>query len=455
MREDRRFKAAGIVLMVLALGLAMLTLDDAAQSRANPWGLTPHVAGGAALAAAMAALAAWCLAVGCGALEPGRDERRRAALKWQALLGVAAVPLALLMVQVDRVLPPEGESSVASDVAGLFAVVVALAVLHLLRRIVRHEAVTAAESMARDPRPPVLYLRSFKDDRAAVLTDHGAPGTAALIGLFALASPEQELAWLLGEYGPVVAIGKPGEALPELGAARLYVGHDEWQAKVHSLMQVAGLVVMRVGSTPGVAWEVEQALRQFPKQRLLLVLIGTTELAPEVDAVLRPVLGNLLPVALAQPPSTGWRRWVGRPPTRIGALVGFKADGAPRLITLRSIPQTWAGWGGFFAGASTLRPSMSALKEAFAQLRPSVQRQWPARRVQPSRGLAVFLGFLLGHFGAHWFYLGHRRRGGVYVLMLPIAPFFAWCDAFHMLWMTEPEFQQRYGADAPFRKGTP
>jgi TM2 domain len=224
---------------------------------------------------------------------------------------------------------------------------------------------------------------------------------------------------------------------------------------VHSLMQAAGLVVLRVGSTPGVAWEVEQALRQFPKQRLLLVLIGTTELAPEVDAVLRPVLGSLLSAALAQPPRAGWRRWLGTPPTRIGALVGFMADETPRLIAVRSIPHTAAGWGWFFAGAGTLRPSMSALKEAFAQVHPALQGQWPARRPQPSRGLAVFLGFLLGHFGAHWFYLGHRRRGRLYVLMLPVALFFAWWDAFHMLWMTEPEFQHRYGADAPFRKGTP
>ena len=38
--------------------------------------------------------------------------------------------------------------------------------------------------------------------------------------------PEQELAVLMGRLGPVVAIGKPGERLPELGAARLYVADD-------------------------------------------------------------------------------------------------------------------------------------------------------------------------------------------------------------------------------------
>jgi hypothetical protein len=28
---------------------------------------------------------------------------------------------------------------------------------------------------------------------------------------------------------PVIAVGKPGETLPELGAARMYVGHEDWQ----------------------------------------------------------------------------------------------------------------------------------------------------------------------------------------------------------------------------------
>ena len=53
--------------------------------------------------------------------------------------------------------------------------------------------------------------------------------------LISVRTPEQELADILEHVGPVVAVGKPGEPLPELGAARLYVSHDEWQGKVHDV----------------------------------------------------------------------------------------------------------------------------------------------------------------------------------------------------------------------------
>ena len=70
------------------------------------------------------------------------------------------------------------------------------------------------------------------------------------------------MAEILAHVGPVVAIGKPGEPLPELGAARLYVADDQWQAKVIELMGKAALVVIRLGASPGLLWEIEQSLAQ-------------------------------------------------------------------------------------------------------------------------------------------------------------------------------------------------
>jgi hypothetical protein len=51
----------------------------------------------------------------------------------------------------------------------------------------------------------------------------------------------------MSKIGPFVAIGRPGERLPQLGAIRLYVADPEWQEMVTRLMSEAALVVLRAG----------------------------------------------------------------------------------------------------------------------------------------------------------------------------------------------------------------
>ena len=65
------------------------------------------------------------------------------------------------------------------------------------------------------------------------------------------------------------------------------------------------------------------------------------------------------------------------------------------------------------------------------------------------RGVAVTLALVFGGFGAQWFYLGRRRRGVVYVLMLPLflAPvFLGFFDAYRFLWVDRAEFDTRFSA---------
>ena len=64
--------------------------------------------------------------------------------------------------------------------------------------------------IARDARPLVLYLRSFRDDAIA------ARVTRIELGEFV--TEEERLVEVMQPIGPVIAIGRPGE-LPDLGAA--------------------------------------------------------------------------------------------------------------------------------------------------------------------------------------------------------------------------------------------
>lgn len=130
-------------------------------------------------------------------------------------------------------------------------------------------ASSAEDVLARDHRPPVIYLRSFKDDPTTARTMMGAPiGWAFLFGV--IETEEEMLASSLSEIGPVITIGRPGEELRELGAARMYADEAEWHQKVDSLITSARLVVLRLGQTEGFWWEVEESLRKMNPHQLLV-----------------------------------------------------------------------------------------------------------------------------------------------------------------------------------------
>src|SRR5262249_14819268 len=61
-------------------------------------------------------------------------------------------------------------------------------------------------------------------------------------------------------FGPIVAIGRPGERDMPFGAARIYVADDVWQAKVMELAQSGRAIVLVADATSGVAWEIQSMM---------------------------------------------------------------------------------------------------------------------------------------------------------------------------------------------------
>ncbi len=128
----------------------------------------------------------------------------------------------------------------------------------LLKRGLRALQPPGDEVLRKDDRPPILYLRSFIDDSASQQMTRVKLGVMQFVP-----DPRAEdaLAALLNCLGPFVAIGRPGEPLPETGAYRIYVGDPEWKAKVRELMSRCRLTIMLGrATTQGVQWEIEQAL---------------------------------------------------------------------------------------------------------------------------------------------------------------------------------------------------
>jgi hypothetical protein len=115
----------------------------------------------------------------------------------------------------------------------------------------------AKKALAEDRRAPVLLLRSFTQDRTS---------------LFAADTLEAHLAAALREIGPVIAVGRPHEGLPPEGADRIYYQDEEWRRRVELDMSRAQVLVIRVGTTPNLLWEIRAAFCVATPERTLLVL---------------------------------------------------------------------------------------------------------------------------------------------------------------------------------------
>jgi hypothetical protein len=76
--------------------------------------------------------------------------------------------------------------------------------------------------------------------------------------------------------GPYVSVGRPGEGSKyggvDIGAAKMYVEDNDWQDVVRNWLLTASAVVIEVGPSQGVLWELDYAIRHVESIRLLLVL---------------------------------------------------------------------------------------------------------------------------------------------------------------------------------------
>ena len=155
---------------------------------------------------------------------------------------------------------------------GLAFLPFALAGSRLMQRARQTLALRSAEVRDRDPRPPVLFVRSFVDDLLEL-----APKVEYFSRLFRKRLTLEE--FLVGRQmtlGPVVAIGKPGEALSPLGAAREYVHGPGWQDRVRGLLGESSWVVAILGGGEGLKWEYEQILQRDLTGRFILVVPPAT-----------------------------------------------------------------------------------------------------------------------------------------------------------------------------------
>jgi hypothetical protein len=194
-------------------------------------------------------------------------------ISWQAIglivsiifLPIIFLPFLLIMDLVMHIEPPD-ELLYTAPLVWVLAIIFFYRHYDAFRR--RRKFLESLEVFDdRLDESPVLYLRSFSDDRR----------TARLIGK---TTESEQLAMIFDPVGPFITIGAPNEKLPTgVGAFPIYVSdYAQWEQSVIVLMAKAQLVILRLGVSPSLLWEVETAIKGIEPQRLILLVPRAKEL---------------------------------------------------------------------------------------------------------------------------------------------------------------------------------
>ena len=238
--------------------------------------------------------------------------------KFLVLVGFLGLLAASTIPQADL-----GVLMTALALAGVLLASTGIGMLgrHLSMTGRKQRAAMAALKLADDRRAPVLYLRSFADDEII-------ENANVVRGFIQLSTQEEQYAKIFNRIGPFVAIGDPRDGLPDLGAARIYVGDGDWKTKVSEFLAKAQLVVLRVSWTEGLLWELRSAVDRLDPKRLLLLIPGPSEHYDRIQAA----CNRALPKPLPDLPKGYRAAGKGQATGSVIALVRFRSDWSPEFL---------------------------------------------------------------------------------------------------------------------------
>lgn len=169
----------------------------------------------------------------------------------------------------------------------------------------RNNPDNAKRNYKNDIREPIFYLREFKSD-----------GTHPPIDAFKLLGPlvapigisntnetsyEVNLVSFLNSVGPVVALSRPINA-NELGAYRVSSEDNQWIDEFFTLLHESKLIVLRIGFTENLIWEINEIIKLNIATKLILYIQIGEENEPLIQKVrynkFRKMTENIFPRGL-------------------------------------------------------------------------------------------------------------------------------------------------------------
>lgn len=307
---------------------------------------------------------------------------------WSSTLAVAAVTLflvtaimtvALGTLPLDRVLISVSEASESSRPSAVprwmigylvlgnrndismtlvLATIPALLFAYGLRSVGgRLRAADARQVLGQDRRPPILYLRSFDEDKLKIAAPSLRRGSVERLLPLRKRSFERVLESALRQYGPLIAVSDPRTRIPRRGAARFTLPHDAWYSHVEQMSADALVVV--ISGTPA---QVRPGLTDE------LAMLGD-DLTARIMVIQAPYRKEDLQ-----------RRWAGFlerscPLPLFAPLAGTWIFEGTHVIA-HSAARGWAAWG---ASTRTDRSYALAIDAAFRDRMPEWLAAWNGR----------------------------------------------------------------------------
>ena len=147
-----------------------------------------------------------------------------------------------------------------------------LAVAERIRAAARRASLRSAEDLLKeDERTAILFLRDFTDDQVS-LDKTALPRWVRALDPGAEQTNLEDVMLAYSWVGPVVAIGRPYDAEPPVGAARRYVDGEAWKEVVSTMMDRAGAIVIGFSESSGVLWEIAQVQKRGHLGKSVFVL---------------------------------------------------------------------------------------------------------------------------------------------------------------------------------------
>jgi hypothetical protein len=188
------------------------------------------------------------------------------------LLGAAAA-IAVFAYPLFTLLPPETAASYMNMIVWIVLILVAWTVVPRMHRAAREVTqiklgYQPIQVLREAKHAPALYLRSFHFDALS----SAVPKWQEQLLNVAMPTAELNLVQMIWRHAPVLAIGRPGETTPPVGAVRFYVRQDIWKQTVEAVASLCPLIVWTTGQTEGLKWEIKHLRETLPPRKLLLWL---------------------------------------------------------------------------------------------------------------------------------------------------------------------------------------
>ncbi len=152
---------------------------------------------------------------------------------------------------------------------GALVILVGHALFHAGKRLSAREIWRPAVASASDR--PILFLRGFDDDQC---TFRRRPWDlpAHWLDLWSFRQNlDEALVDELAQFGPVIALGRPGDKRTPFGAQRHYSDHADWQQTLADAARSAQAIVLVASDSPGVKWEYDLLKNEAMLDKVLLV----------------------------------------------------------------------------------------------------------------------------------------------------------------------------------------